>query len=469
MSHQRDFGMSLQDEWSKALLFGLCAGLSLLLLLVASMDRQHDTPLHIATNVYGLQTLAGAGLSLWRVWRRADKPLTTPAVASVWLCVGLGLWAVGQALWTWAAFAALAAPGQTRPVPYTGWSDIFYIASDAVWLVALLKIFQSLRRRGLTEISPFMPIMTTALVLLVGAFAWIDRGLIQNSASDSQNLTKLVCDFLYILVTFAGTILAAALVMGQNAEIPLPVQQCLRWLCAAAAVNAVAILAFTVTEKLEATDSLAYYNGNWVDWLFLIAMYCWGMAALKWPVRQEELEYAIGTTRSGMRESDVYRAAEIAESCCREARSREQADEHECERVAAYVDSLRWVLDNVPSCWRVVKLGDMVIGSTFLFPVPRQLMEAFLADKLKELEMFEKVKETPVAWDCLYLADASILSSHRRRELAFKAFKATIENIAKDHPHVEVDCWPTTLERKRLAEKLQKHLKEQNILLKMKD
>jgi hypothetical protein len=63
----------------------------------------------------------------------------------------------------------------------------------------------------------------------------------------------------------------------------------------------------------------------------------------------------------------------------------------------------------------------------------------------------------------LYLADASILPDHRRRRLAFNCFRTTIENIAKEHdkPGLELYCWPTNLERKRLAEKLQEHFEKQ--------
>jgi hypothetical protein len=465
MSHLRDAEKSRFEERRKAFLLGLYVGLSLIL-LVACMDKQHDDALHVATNIYGLQALAGAALGFWRVKKWADKPWTTPAVASVWLCVGLALWAVGQVVWTWAAWMMLDLPDKKPPVPYAEASDIFYIASDVVWLVALLKIFQSLGRRGLTEISPFVPIMIPALMLLVGAFAWIDKGLIEHSESPTNTLT-LVCDLVYILLTFASTFLAAALLMGQNAEIPLPVHQCLRWLCAGAAINALAILAFTVMEKYKEPNMLAYFNGNWADWLFLTAMYCWGVAALKWPVRQEELEYTLGTTRNSMSEADVYQAGEIARSCCEDKDKEKQAEN--VERVTRYVHSIRWVLDTVPGCWRVVKLGDMVVGSTFLFPVPRRIMEAFHKDELGEQELFERIKKSPLEWDYIYLADASILARHRRRGLAFKAFKTTIENIAEEHPQVEVYCWPTSTARKKLVEKLQKHLKDQQVKVKKKD
>jgi hypothetical protein len=474
MSHPSDPEALRQYKWGEAFLTGLCVGLTLLLLLVAYLDKQPDPHLHISTNVYAVEALAGAALGLWRVWRRAGKQwLKTPAVATLWICLGLVLWTIGQAIWTWASWID---PNPDAPchTPYVGSSDIFYMASDAVWLLALLKVFHSLRRRGLPEISRFMPIMTTTLVLLVGAFGVIDHHQIQNLAQDAPTL---VCDLLYILLTFASTVLAIALLLGQNSEIPPPAQQCLRWLCAAAAANAVGILAFTITVKCEMYTEWAYHNGNLVDWLFLVAMYCWGIAALKWPVTQEELHYAFrtmrtfGATRSEMREADVYRAGEIAENCCREEHQRKlregkPVDEHECERVSAYVDSIGWVLSAIPRCWRVVMLGDTVVGSTFLFPVPRDIMEEFDKGDLKELEMFEKVKGRPPSWECLYLAYASILASHRRRGLAFNAFKMSIENIAKGHEKVEVYCWPTSTERSGLTEKLKEHFKGTSVTVK---
>ncbi|HWS87379.1 MAG TPA: hypothetical protein VN282_10460 [Pyrinomonadaceae bacterium] len=435
--------MPRQDQWSKGLLLGLYVGLSLLFPL-SHLDAGpdgvwgsgRDTVLDKATNVYGLLALAGAALGLWRVLKWADKPRATPAVAAVWVCAGLAVWVLGQGLWTW---WVLTRTQENYPSP----ADPFFIVSDVIWLLVLLKTYQSLRRRGMAEISQYWPVLTVLLGVLATASKWLF------TESSGATPTKLIYDYIYIFVTFTSAFLTLPLVFGKNEEIPLPVKQFINWLSAAAVINAVAVFAFTVTDTLPEDNPYAYYNGNWVDWLLLTAMGCWGMAALKCPVRQEELQYTFGTTKSGMTEADVYLAGEIAESCCKGAA--------ETERVAAYVNSIRWVLDAAPSCWRVVKLGDEVVGSTFLFPAPRHLMESFNKGELKEHELFEKVKKSPLVWDCLYLADASILARHRRRGLAFKAFKTTIENIAKEHPQIEVHCRPITPERKKLAEKIEAH------------
>src|SRR3712207_9008597 len=59
----------------------------------------------------------------------------------------------------------------------------------------------------------------------------------------------------------------------------------IRYLCFATAIDAGAILAFTVTTKFAEKNPWAYFNGNWVDWLFLTAIYCWGVSVRK---RSEE-------------------------------------------------------------------------------------------------------------------------------------------------------------------------------------
>jgi hypothetical protein len=436
---------------SKAFLLGLYLGLSLLL-FVSYLDPELNSPLHKATNIYAVQALAGAILGFWRIRKRAENSRKTPALASVWICLGLAGWVIGQGLWTWGTFKF------ATEEPYPWWSDIFYIASDLCWLVALFYIFKSLDRRRLIENGSFITIATTVLGLLVSGFVWVDHKLII-AKMDSSNLSILACDFTYILVTFLSMILAVALVLGEeNSKIPFPVHQCIRYLCAATAIDAVAILAFTVTVKLK-DPPLAYFNGNWVDWLFLTAMYCWGVSALKCSIRREELQYTSGTRRSGLQEDDIYRASEVAESYSQAA--------HGTEPRAIYSGSIRWILDTIPRCWRVVKLGDLVVGSTFVFPVPQLLIDAFLDGEMnetKEREMFEEVKKKSPTWECLYLADASIVAKHRRRGLAFKCFRETIENIAEEHnSKIKVYCWPNTLERKGLADKLRSHFEDQGI------
>lgn len=453
MSHLRDAGMSHNDGRSKAFLLGLYVGLSLLL-LVSHTTR--DPALQKATNIYGLQALAGAAIGFWRIRKRKANPRTTPALASVLICFGLTLWAIGQGVWTWGTIIR----GKDQ---YPWYSDIFYIGSNLCWLVALFYVFKSLRRRVLPAVSSYMVIVPAVLALFVSLFGFVDHYLIEQARQQDwlrqqtppELLPTLVCDLVYIFLTFSSMLLAVALVVGENAEISFPVHQCIRYLCVATAIDSGAILAFTVTVKLEETNRLAYFNGNWVDWLFLTAIYCWGVSALKCPIREEEIRYTFGSKRSGLREEDFYRASEIAEHCC--------SDEHEAARVAAYTSSIRWILDNIPECWRVVKLGDLVVGSTFLFPVPQPLMESFVAGETTEREMFEEVKRNPLTWDYLYLADASIRVSHRRRGLAFKCFRETIELLKRHNPQLKLCCRPNNPDEKGLASKLEKHFESQSI------
>lgn len=445
MSHPHNAQVSITRDWSSAFLFVLYLAFLLLLILVWFFDRDPKSKLRLATNIYGLQALAGALLGFWRIRKYADNPKTTPALTSVWICLGLAIWTIGQVLW----IVHSANGGDAYP----WWSDAFYIASDVFWLVALLRIFKSLGRRSLIEISRFTAIMLAALSLVTACFGWVESAQIKDGLSKAP-LLLVFCDFAYVLVTFSTMILAIALMVGENAEIPRPVSQALKYLCAATTLDAAANLAFIVTqpEKLTTGSTLAYSDGNWVDWLFLTAMYLWGVSALKWPIRQEDLYYAFGTKRSGAKLADINRAIEIAGNYSQAAPMSDSS-------------SITWILEHIPGCLRVVKLGDHVVGSTFVFPVSRALVQSFVADKTTERQMFEEVKRNPLTWDCLYLANASILSDHRRRGLAFNCFRETIENIAKEHdkPTLEVYFWPTDPERKRLAEKLQLHFEKQGI------
>lgn len=456
---QRIVEVSREYDRSKGFLFGLYVGLLSLLILVSLFDPLYlpqNLPdlkenytfkipnLHAATNIYGMLALAGAVLGFWRIWKWADKPRRLLHLPSVWICSGLAVWVIAQGLWVLGV----------RP-----WiRDTAFIVADLCWLAALWTILKLVNKLlnglGKPEIkfSPFMGLLTTILGLLIAVFLWINRSLIDAAELTSATFFQLGTDFVYMLFTFAGIVLAVALVNAKTAELPLPVQRCLRYVFAATVINAFATLAFVLTTKFNAGDPGFYSDGNWIDWLFLTAMYCWGISALTCPIREAEHQYTYSATLDNVSLEDYYRAREITEHYLR--------TEPNSKRTI-YLDSTRWILDNIPGCWNIVKLGELVVGSTFLFPVSRALIKRFRAHEITEREMFEEVMKNPLTWECLYLADASILARHRRRRLAFNCFKETIDWVKEEHKdlEIEVHCWPNTLERDGLVEELVKHFK----------
>lgn len=450
---QRIVEVSREYDRSKGFLFGLYVGLLSLLILVAVFDPFHlpeGVPnvaknytfkiehLHTATNIYGILALAGAVLGFWRVWKWADKPRRLLSRPSVWICIGLVFWTVAEAVWI------------DRP-RYPDWGDIPFILADVCWLVALFTVFKLLNRPLKPEINQFTALIALSLGLLLSAFAWLDRRLLEPPL-DPDKLGELLTDLIYIFLTFCSVGLAVLLVSGENARRPLPVHRCLRYLFAATGINALATLAYIVTQPSKLPGgSWLYSDGNWVDWLFLTAMYCWGISALKCPIRETELQYTYSTTLK-MKVGDFYRALEITKHYLH--------PEPDSER-RIYVKEANWIFANIRGCWNIVKLGDLVVGSTFLFPVSRALINRFRADEITEREMFEEVMKNPLTWECLYLADASILESHRRRRLAFNCFKETIDWVADEHNDlkIEVHCLPNTLDRTGLAEELREHFK----------
>jgi hypothetical protein len=432
-------------------------GLSLLL-FVSWLDPSHDSSLHKATNIYAVQALVGGALGFWRIWKRRADPRTSPAVVAIWICAGLIVWTLGQGLWIWASF-------EIKDVPYPWWGDLFYLLSDLFWLVALYKIYTSLGRTRLPAISPFTKILIpiTISLILTGLPTWVASRI-----GSTPNPWVIACDFAYILLTFSSLILAIGLVLGDNTAIPFPLHQCIRYLCAATVIDTAAVMAFTITVKLPSDYALAYFNGNWADWLFLTAMYFWGASALKWPIRNELLHYSFETARLGLLADEIYRAIDIAHR-------------YSPPTPLVSTDSLDWIREHIPNCWRVVKLGNLVVGSTLIFPVPKGSIKRYQeerktsADKHKEqlllseetfkdkLErrLFDEVQTSDLDWDCLYLAEATILPEHRRRGLAFKSFCETIDDVASRHPgrRIEVYGWPEVGEQTKLFEKLRDHFK----------
>lgn len=455
---QRIVEVSREYDRGKGFLFGLYVGLLLLLILVSLADPFHldlaankytyDKPgLHTATNIYGILALAGAVFGFWRIWKWTDKPRRLLFLPSIWICIGLAVWVVAQGLWVIDALN-----GNEK---YPGVHDIAFIVADLCWLGALWTIFRLVNKllKRLDEpeikISPFMAILSSIQSLLVGSFVWLYHPLI----STPVTLTKLFTlgtDFIYILSTYIGMILAVALVNGKTSQLPLPVQRCLRYLFAATAINAFATIAFVLTTKAPVNGAWKYADGNWIDWLLLTAMYCWGISALKCPIREAEYQYTYSTTLSNVKVEDFYRAREITQHYLQ--------NETNSERTI-YLDSTRWIRDNISKCWNIVKLGDLVVGSTLVLPVSQALIKRFRDREITEREMFKEVQNSPLSWECLYLADASILVQHRRRQLAFNCFKETIDGVKADHRtlEIEVHCLPNTLARKALVKKLEAH------------
>jgi hypothetical protein len=336
-----------------------------------------------------------------------------------------------------------------------GKHDIAYIAADICWIVALLMVFKSLDRRVVTTISPILAIITTILLLVMTAFGWLDHVLIVRSPElNSAVLLQLLTDLVYVLLTFCAMVMSVALLIGTNTELPLPVHQCLRYLFAATVIDALATLAFVVTAKFKPDDPFVYTDGNWIDSLFLTAMFLWAISALKCPIRRDELDYTFGTMGSGATVEEIYRADEITK---RYAVNLPDRDFH------IDVESRQWIVDNIPECWRVAKLGDLVVGSAVIFPVPRAFMESFDRKKMNENKILERAKkESVITWDCLYLADASTIVKHRGRGIALKCFSETIQAIADNHPKTEIQvfCWPNIRQKEKLVEKLRTDLKK---------
>src|SRR4029079_3075184 len=139
--------------------------------LVVHADVNYDPHLRTLTNIYGVLALAGAMLGFWRIWRRAEKPRALLSLPSFWISVGLAIWVIAQVMWV---FAKWKDPEGEGPGPY----DIAYIIADICWIVALFTVFKALGREVMKAISPFMAIITTVLILLIGGLSVLDHSLL---------------------------------------------------------------------------------------------------------------------------------------------------------------------------------------------------------------------------------------------------------------------------------------------------
>ena len=73
------------------------------------------------------------------------------------------------------------------------------------------------------------------------------------------------------------------------------------------------------------------------------------------------------------------------------------------------------------------------IAWILVIPATQKLMEQFIAKKINERELYQKIP-LHVKYECIYLCSALVLPEYRGRGLAKRLMKKAIKSIQKDHP-----------------------------------
>lgn len=130
---------------------------------------------------------------------------------------------------------------------------------------------------------------------------------------------------------------------------------------------------------------------------------------------------------------------------------------HDPAQIPATDENIKWMNKNIPECINVIKFGDRLIGQIFIIPCNQEIMNEFLADKINENELFERVKKevTYDNFDSIYLCSATIYPEFRGKGLAVEACVKSINKICATRnlkPTLFFDGW--SREGKNLAHKV---------------
>ncbi len=88
----------------------------------------------------------------------------------------------------------------------------------------------------------------------------------------------------------------------------------------------------------------------------------------------------------------------------------------------------------------IVKYKDEVIWEVLVLPCKKTYMKLFLADKISESQLFEKITKNVdyTNYNCLYICLAYIKTEHQKKWLATKATIKTIQKIIDDKKNIEL-------------------------------
>ncbi|WP_034355740.1 putative bifunctional diguanylate cyclase/phosphodiesterase [Deinococcus phoenicis] len=186
------------------------------------------------------------------------------------LTLALGLYAVGEGLWTYLELF-------TRTPPFPSLADAFYLAQYPALIAALLH-FSRFRLRRLETARILLDGLVVTTVMSM--FAW--KGLLAGIAGDPDlGLLERACSLAYPVVDLA--VLGVLMLLALRGRL-LRLQEGL--FAAGLSLLVVADLAYTF---LEAQD--AYHSGSWVDplwsWAFVL-LAVGGLVASRTPTQASE-------------------------------------------------------------------------------------------------------------------------------------------------------------------------------------
>jgi GNAT superfamily N-acetyltransferase len=102
--------------------------------------------------------------------------------------------------------------------------------------------------------------------------------------------------------------------------------------------------------------------------------------------------------------------------------------------------------------------GNGPIAWVIVIPITQDLMRRFIAGRINERELLEKIPFGAV-YDVVYLCSALVLPEHRGKGLAKQLMCTAVKTIQENHPITSLLYWSFSGEGTRLAESVARSLK----------
>jgi hypothetical protein len=184
------------------------------------------------------------------------------------LSLGLVSWAFGGIVWS---FYNLRFGDK---IPYPSLADVGYLLQAVFSCVAILVMFKIAKTNMIREVKRFWPIVTGAAGLILTIMRWVHTEL---APSNAKEIVKFLFDIGYPIIGVFNSTLIVALVFGTSISRLCVGNRSTEWACYSLLVGTLLVtvgdFVFNFTTSLPDGSPLVYYNGNWVDFVYLSGLY----------------------------------------------------------------------------------------------------------------------------------------------------------------------------------------------------